>query len=55
LAEEIQLNPRDLKKKLFLAKDKYGCISWRQAAQYGTLRALETLWILSQGEEINTN
>jgi hypothetical protein len=55
LAKEIQLNPRDLKKKLFLAKNKYGCIAWHQAAQYGILRALETLWSWSKAAEINTN
>ena len=29
-AEEWQLNKNELKKKLLLAKDKNGCISWQQ-------------------------
>jgi hypothetical protein len=44
-----------MKKKLFLAKEKYGCIAWHLAAIYGNLRALEILWNCSKEAEINTN
>ena len=42
-AEETDLNPKELKKNLFLAKDKYGRIAWPQAAIKGSVQALETI------------
>jgi len=43
-AKESHQNPNELKKKLFLAKDKYGYPAWNQAALFGRLQVLETLW-----------
>jgi ankyrin repeat protein len=46
-AEETQLNPKELKKNLFLATKKYGRIALNQAALNGSLEAMETLrsWV----------
>jgi len=52
LAEKRQLNPKDLKKKLFLAKSNYGYIAWQRAAQFGSL---EALWIWAKEVELNTH
>jgi len=44
-----------LKKKLFLAKDKYGYFAWHGAAQFGSLKALEMLWTLAKELELDTH
>ena len=53
-AEEKQLNPNELKNKLFLEKDKYGYNAWHRAALGGSLEALETLWNWARDVELNT-
>jgi ankyrin repeat protein len=53
-AEETQLNPKELKKKLFLSKRNYGYNAWHRAAQFGSLEALETLWSLAKEVELDT-
>ena len=40
---------------MFLAKDTYGYIAWHRAVRYGSLEALETLWILAKELELNTH
>ena len=52
-AEEAQLNRHELKKKLLLAKDKYGCTACHRAAEKGSLEALETIWSLAKEVELN--
>jgi hypothetical protein len=52
-AEETQLNPKELKKNLFLAKDKDGYIAWHRAAQYGRIEVLETLRSWATDLELN--
>jgi hypothetical protein len=52
-AEEMEQNPNALKKKLFLAKDRYGYIAWHQAAYFGRSEALETLWSLAKEAKLN--
>ena len=53
-AEKTKHKAKDMKKNLFLSKDKYGFIAWHRAALYGSLRALETLWSWAKEEELNT-
>jgi ankyrin repeat protein len=52
-AEETQQNPKELKKKLFLAKDNDGYTAWQRAALEGSLEALDTL--LSWVKEVELN
>jgi ankyrin repeat protein len=52
-AKETQLNPNELKSKLLLATDKYGYIAWHQAAERGSLQAIETLWIWAKEVGLN--
>jgi hypothetical protein len=54
-AEETQINPQELKKILFLAKDQDGCFVWHRTAFCSSIETLETLWILSKEVEINTD
>jgi len=54
-AIETQLNPKELKKNLFLAKDKYGRIAWHRAALNGSLEAMETLRSWVKEAELNTD
>jgi hypothetical protein len=50
--EEVQMNPKEFKKKLLLAKDNYGYIAWHRAAVKGSLEALEALrvWVKEVGQ-----
>jgi len=52
-AEETQLNPNELKNKLFLSKDLFGCMAWHLIAFGGGLEALETLCCLDREMELN--
>ena len=54
-AGDVLLHPKELKKSLFLAKDKYGNFAWHRAAVFGSLEALETLWDLAKGVKLNTD
>jgi len=51
--EEIQ--PNQIKNKLFVAKDKYGNMAWHTAAQRGSVKTLETLWSWAKEMKLNTN
>jgi ankyrin repeat protein len=53
-AKKTQINPLELKKKLFLAKDGDGYLAWHRAAIEGSIETLETLWICSKEVEIST-
>ena len=53
--EEKELQPNQIKNKLFVAKDKYGNTAWHGAAQRGSLKALETLWIWAKEAGLNIN
>ena len=52
-AGEEQLQPNQLKNKLFVARDQYGNTAWHGAAQRGSLKALETLWSWAKETELN--
>jgi len=52
-AKKSQQNPNELKKKLLLAKDKYGFIAWHRAALFGRIHALEAL--RNQATELELN
>ena len=54
-AEETQINPKELKKKLFLTTCQERFIAWHLAATAGNIETLETLWVLSKEAEINTD
>ena len=54
-AIETQLNPKELKKNLFLAKNKYGLTAWHQAALNGSLKSMQTLRSLVKDAELNTD
>ena len=54
-AEERQLNPTEIKNKLFLEKDQKGFIAWHRAALGGSLEALVTLWNWARDVELNTD
>jgi ankyrin repeat protein len=54
-AEEMQINPKELKKKLFLAIDADGYTACHIAAEEGNLESLEMLRIWSKELEINTD
>jgi len=42
----------ELKKKVFLAKEKYGKAAWHKAAAEGNLESLETIWRLGKEVEL---
>jgi len=46
--EEEELLPNHIKNSLFVAKDQYGNTAWHGAAQRGSSKALETLWMLAK-------
>jgi ankyrin repeat protein len=50
--EEEELQPYQLKKQLFLDKDKYGNTAWHGAAQSGSSKTLETLWSWANEAEL---
>ena len=54
-AEESQLNPKELKKNLFLAKDNDAFIGWHLPSLEGRRGALETLWSWAKEAELNTD
>jgi ankyrin repeat protein len=51
-AEECKLNPKELKTKMLLAKNKRGCTTWHVAALNGKLEACETLRNFAKETEI---
>jgi ankyrin repeat protein len=53
--EETNLNKNEIRKNIFLAKDKFGFTVWHGAALEGNLQALEILWFWAKEEEINTD
>ena len=53
--EEMQMHSDELKKKLLLVRDQYGCIAWHQAAETGSLEALEILWIWAKKVRLSTD
>ena len=54
-AEEAQLNTKELKKKLWLSKEKYGYTAWQLAEGSGSLEALQILRGWSKEVELNTD
>ena len=52
-AEEAQLCLNESNNKLLLDKDKYGYIAWQQAARFGSLEALESLWSWAKELELS--
>jgi ankyrin repeat protein len=52
-AEEEELQPNQVKNQLFQAKDQYGNTAWHGAAQSGSSKALETLWMWAKEVELN--
>jgi ankyrin repeat protein len=54
-AEEGEVQPNQIKNQLFQAKDQYGNTAWHGAAQSGSSKALETLWMWAKEEQLNTD
>jgi hypothetical protein len=52
-AEEGQLDPNELKKKLILEKDQHGCTAWQHAAQQGSSQALQALQLCAEEMKLN--
>ena len=52
-AEQVQQNTNKLKKKLFLAKDKYGNTAWHPVASFGRLETLMILYNSVTDAELN--
>ena len=52
-AEQVQHNANKLKKKLFLAKDKYGNTAWHPVASFGRLETLMILYNSVTDAELN--
>jgi hypothetical protein len=46
----MQINSKELMKKLFLTKDKHGYIAWHRAAEHDNL---EALWSCAKQVELN--
>jgi len=44
---------KELKRKIFLAEEKYGEIVWRKAATEGNLESLETIWRWAKEAELS--
>jgi hypothetical protein len=54
-AEETQINPKEMKKKLLLATDDYGYTAWTWQQKTAVPEVLETLWYFAKEAELNTH